>query len=171
MPLIKTQIYMWSPNDKIDQEFIKFLEGATRKLRLADYSFNLKAATDTLIEKHRAGVDVQLVLDHSQAAGHTEVPLVKALKEAGIPMMVGTSPAHKIMHDKFAVKDDRVVFWGSWNFTQAATLENNVAEITNDTELASAFTQRWQEMWDWIEANEKQPEPGEPGEVIHTPNP
>jgi hypothetical protein len=67
------------------QPVLDLIDSAAQSIRVADYSYNLPALTMALVAKHKAGVDVALVLDHSQAAGTTEKPQVAALVEAGVP--------------------------------------------------------------------------------------
>jgi phosphatidylserine/phosphatidylglycerophosphate/cardiolipin synthase-like enzyme len=162
MSIIKTDIYMWSPDDKIDEECIKFINGAQVSLRIADYSFNLSTAVDAIIARHQAGVDVKLVLDHSQALGSTEIPQLGRLKAAGVPFVEGTSMDHQIMHDKLMIKDSRVTWWGSWNITKTASKQNNTVQIVSDPEIAEKFIEKWQAMWDWITANEPQYQSSQP---------
>lgn len=155
MPLILEDIYMWSPNDPMDVQCVKFISTAKVSLLIADYSFNLVAAVDAIIERHQVGVAVQLVLDHSQSLGNSEVPQIKRLRDAGVDIVVGTSSVgHQIMHQKFMVKDARVTWWGSWNITRMASEQANTVEIKSSHELAAKFTEDWQFMHDWILANE-----------------
>jgi len=146
----------FSPQDDTLQAFLAFMATATKKIRIADYSFNLKPLVEILIEKQKAGVDVQLVLDKSQSAGATEKPEVAALKKAKVPFVIGTSDKHKIMHNKFTIIDDQWVQSGSWNYTAAASDEDNFFDIEHSEERAAAFTTDWQKMFDWISANEPQ---------------
>jgi phosphatidylserine/phosphatidylglycerophosphate/cardiolipin synthase-like enzyme len=146
----QTRITFFSPDDDTTGEYLKFLKGATQKVRLCDYSFNMQAIVDSLIALHKGGVDVQLVLDKSQAGGKTEVPEVAQLKAAGVPMAIGTSSKHKIMHDKFTILDDAWVQSGSWNYTNSASLENNFFDIEHSPTRAAAFNKQWDEMWQYI---------------------
>lgn len=146
----------FAPDDDTITTFLAFVQTAQKKIRIADYSFNMDKLVDILIQKHQSGVDVALVLDKSQAGGKSEVPEVQKLKDAGIPFVTGTSEKHKIMHHKFCVIDDEWVESGSWNFTETAAKENNYFDIEHSTDRALMFSQNWQKMWDWISANEKQ---------------
>lgn len=146
----------FSPDDDTTGAYLAFLGTATKKVRLADYSFNMDAIVELLIELKNKGVDVQLVLDRSQASGSTEKPEVAKLREAGVNFVVGTSDKHKIMHNKFTVIDDEWVQSGSWNYTTAASDENNFFDVEHSPTRAAQFSAYWQEMYDWISANEKQ---------------
>jgi len=146
----------FSPQDDTLQTFLEFIGTAKKKIRIADYSFNLKPLVALLIKKKKQGVDVQLVLDKSQSTGSTEKPEVAQLRSAKVPFVIGTSDKHKIMHNKFTIVDDSWVQSDSWNYTSAASDEDNFFDIEHSAERAAAFTADWQKMFDWITQNEKQ---------------
>ena len=151
--LDNTRKTYFSPQDDTLKAFLAFVRTAKHKIRVADYSFNLEPLVDLLIEKQRAGIDVQLVLDKSQSAGASEKPAIKRLHTAKVPMVLGTSDKHKIMHNKFTVVDDEWVQSGSWNYTNAASDEDNFFDIEHSAERAKFFTDDWQRMYDWIRRN------------------
>lgn len=147
----------FSPQDDTLQAFLDFISTAKHTIRIADYSFNLIPLVNLLIEKHENHVDVQLVLDKSQSTGTTEKPAIAKLKKAHIPFVVGTSDKHQIMHNKFTILDDAWVQSGSWNYTAAASDEDNFFDIEHSVERAQAFTNDWQKMFNWISKNEANP--------------
>jgi phosphatidylserine/phosphatidylglycerophosphate/cardiolipin synthase-like enzyme len=145
----------FAPYDDAETAVVTLVQSAKSKIRLADYSYNLENLTQALIEAHKNGIDVSLVLDRSQSAGSTEKPRIVELASAGVPMVIGTSSEHKIMHSKFIVVDDTVVASGSYNFTGTAEHEDNFLDIEHSVERAKAFTDNWQRMHDYIETNNK----------------
>ena len=149
------QLY-FSPDDDTTKAFLDFIGTAKKSIYIADFSFNLVPLVDLLVKQFKAGIDVQLVLDRSQSAGPTEVPEVAALRAAGIPMEIGTSEDHKIMHNKFTIVDGEVTQYGSWNYTAVASDESNFFVIDQEPIVAQAFTGYWTEMFNWIKANESQ---------------
>jgi len=154
--LDNTRKTYFSPQDDTLKTFLEFIAAAQKKIRIADYSFNIDPLVDLLIEKHNAGVDVRLVLDKSQSAGVTEKPEVKKLHAAKVRFVIGTSEKHKIMHNKFTIVDDAWVQSGSWNYTNAASDEDNFFDIEHSVDRAMFFTADWQKMYDWINKNEPQ---------------
>jgi phosphatidylserine/phosphatidylglycerophosphate/cardiolipin synthase-like enzyme len=154
--LDNTRKTYFSPQDDTLQAFLNFIQTAQKKIRIADYSFNLKPLVELLIEKRKAGIDVQLVLDKSQSEGVTEKPEIKQLRAAKIPFVIGTSDKHQIMHNKFTIIDDSWVQSGSWNYTVAASDEDNFFDIEHSVDRAGFFTADWQRMFDWISQNEPQ---------------
>lgn len=147
--------FYFSPKQDVTKAFLSFVGKAKREVLIADYSFNLKPLVDLLIQKHKSGVDVRLVLDRSQSKGSTEEPELALLRQAGIPMMVGTSSDHHIMHDKYAVVDGKWVEHGSWNMTRVASLESNFIVIEENRKVAGIFAADWGYQWSWIHQNEE----------------
>lgn len=146
----------FSPTDQTTEAFLAFVGTATQKIRIADYSFNMAPLVDLLLAKFKARLDVKLVLDKSQAAGATERPVVEELRQAGVPLMVGTSSMHKIMHSKYCILDDQSVEYGSWNMTNAASSESNFLVFESNPDMAGVFNANWEAVWAWIAANEPQ---------------
>lgn len=142
--------FYFTPYDDAQSAFLAELSNAKKQIRIAIYSFNLPQAASVLIDKFKAGVDVALVMDSSQAAGPSERPEVAALAQAGIPLHIGNSVDHKILHDKFAVIDGRTFLEGSYNFTGTAQKENNVLHVHDDPEIAGMFLENWNRMRDYI---------------------
>lgn len=129
-----------SPEDNTLAEFLSLLEGATKSIHLADYSFNLPAVVDILIAKAKAGVDVKLVLDNSQSKGKTEVPEIITLKACPeVKLVIVESTLNAIMHNKSTVVDAHLTETGSWNYTGAASKENNNFFVFDDELIANDF--------------------------------
>ena len=154
--LDNTRKTYFSPQDDTLAAFLQFIDTAQKKIRIADYSFNLEPLVDILIAKHKKGVDVKLVLDKSQSSGEAEQPAIAKLRQAKVDLVIGTSTKHKIMHNKFSIIDDAWVQSGSWNYTNAASDEDNFFDIEHSVDRATFFTVDWQKMYDWISKHEKQ---------------
>jgi phosphatidylserine/phosphatidylglycerophosphate/cardiolipin synthase-like enzyme len=73
--------------------------------------------------------------------------VARSLVAAGVPVRISNNP--HIMHNKFAVLDGTTVLTGSYNWTLAASRSNdeNLLWIKRP-ELASRYTQRFQQLWD-----------------------
>lgn len=129
-----------SPEDNTQAEFLSLLEGATKSIHLADYSFNIMPLVELLIAKAKAGMDVKLVLDNSQSKGRTEVAEITALKACPeVQMVIVESNMNAIMHNKSTVVDAHITETGSWNYTTAASKENNNFFVFDDELIANDF--------------------------------
>ena len=133
-----------------------FWNSATKSLFIVDYSFNLPIFETLLPAIQAKGVKVQLVLDRSQSKGTTEVPIITALRNAKLDMVIGTSSMHQIIHDKFSVVDEAHAEYGSFNYTSAAGKEDNFFFIEPNSIVASDLLGIGNGIRDWIIKNEPQ---------------
>lgn len=116
----------FSPFDQTTTPFLALVERAKHSIFIVIYGFTLRPLVDLLIAKHESGVEVGIILDHSQSEGKAEREQVQRLLDAGVPLLIGTSPSHgQILHSKFAVVDDVDVETGSWNFSASASEQSN----------------------------------------------
>ena len=136
-----------------------FWNSATTSLFIVDYSFNLPTIEGIIEGLLTKGVQVTLVLDKSQSAGSTEVPLIESLRGITNPlfkMVIGTSSMHGIVHDKFSVVDGTHAEYGLFNYTLAAGKEDNFFFIESNSEVAPALLGIGENIMAWIVANEPQ---------------
>jgi phosphatidylserine/phosphatidylglycerophosphate/cardiolipin synthase-like enzyme len=104
------------------------------------YSFTSAAIAKALVDAHKRGVKVQVILDKSQRTEkYSEADF---LSHAGVPTLIDAK--HAIAHNKIMVLDGQTVITGSFNFTKAA--ENENAEnllVISDTALAQKYLENW----------------------------
>ncbi len=145
----------FSPDDDTQKVFLDFIRGTQNHLRIAIYGLHLPPFIEDILALHKSGIDVALVIDHTQARGTYEHPEVEQLRQASVPLLEGTSEKHKIMHHKFAVRDKEAVLSGSWNFSETASLESNYFDVVQSPERAALFLTKWQEIHDFMTAHEQ----------------
>jgi phosphatidylserine/phosphatidylglycerophosphate/cardiolipin synthase-like enzyme len=135
----------FSPHQAATEAVVAAIESAQKTVHVAAYSFTSKPIADALIAAHARGVEVEAVLDKSNAtAKYTEATEVAA---AGIPVRVDYQ--YRIMHDKFIIVDGVTVETGSFNFTRAASESNaeNVIVLRDDSQVADVYEENWQKLW------------------------
>lgn len=144
-----------SPQDNTQAEFLSLLEGATKSIHIADYSFNIAAVAQILVDKAKAGLDVKVVLDYTQSRGKTEQASISLLKGCPqVKMRIVESSLGQIMHDKTTTIDGHITETGSWNYTISASKENNNflvfddTLITNDFNVWAAYDASFMDMFD-----------------------
>lgn len=134
----------FSPNGGATNLVVHTIESAHNSIRMAAYTFTSAPIAQALINAHRRGVDVRLVVDRRQNyRGYTQVHNVE---NNGIEVRGDSHCA--IMHDKFIVVDDKTVEEGSFNYTAAAEHRNaeNVL-VLHDRNVAKEYGAEWQRLW------------------------
>lgn len=141
---IPSKVY-FTPYDDGLTPYLELLDRAQKNVYIAIYGFTEPAITDKLIELHKRGIQVHIVMDKSQSRGKYQSLQTMALQDAGIDLVIGTSAVHgQIMHDKFTVVDNRYVEVGSWNYTTSATKQDNVLIFSDSSILAAQFMGYWE---------------------------
>jgi phosphatidylserine/phosphatidylglycerophosphate/cardiolipin synthase-like enzyme len=120
---------------------VDVLGQATNSVLVQAYSFTSAPIAKALVDAHRRGVKVQVILDRSQRTEkYSEADF---LKNNGIPTLIDDQ--HAIAHNKIMIVDGYIIITGSFNFTKAAE-EHNAENllVINDPELAKKYTANWQ---------------------------
>ena len=125
---------------------IKAALGATHQtILIAMYAFTDFELSQALLDAQARGVKVMVYLDRAQAA--ERLSQAHALAAAGIAVRISNNP--HLMHDRFAVLDDAVVLTGSYNWTRAASAENDEdLLLIRDPEIAGRYRERWLQLWE-----------------------
>ncbi|HZR19008.1 MAG TPA: phospholipase D family protein [Verrucomicrobiae bacterium] len=133
------QVY-FSPHGGATEAVVEALDHSTNSVLVQAYSFTSVPIARALVDAHRRGVNVQIILDRSQRTEkYSEADF---LLHEGIPPMIDAQ--HAIAHNKVVVIDGCVVLTGSFNFTKAAE-ENNAENllVIDDAVLARRYTENW----------------------------
>jgi len=119
------------------------LNGAKKTVLVQAYSFTSAPIARALVDAHKRGVDVQVILDKSQKT--ERYTSASFLANEGVPTYI--DPMHKIAHNKVMIIDGQTVITGSFNFTKAAENGNaeNLLVISNAPKLAARYTSNWKE--------------------------
>jgi phosphatidylserine/phosphatidylglycerophosphate/cardiolipin synthase-like enzyme len=131
----------FAPTDGVQNRIVNALNTANSSIQIAMFTFTNDALGDALIAAHSRGVQVEVLLDQSEAgvAGGER----DRLCAGGVTVRVENF-AGKI-HDKYAVVDtgaasDPLIVTGSTNWTaNAVTANDENMLIIHDTGLASAY--------------------------------
>ena len=133
------QVY-FSPRGGATEAVVNALEHATNTVVVQAYSFTSAPIAKALVEAHRRGVRVRVILDKSQRTEkYSEADF---LKNSEIPTLIDAQ--HAIAHNKIMIIDGYMVLTGSFNFTKAAE-ENNAENllVVNDSALAKKYIANW----------------------------
>jgi phosphatidylserine/phosphatidylglycerophosphate/cardiolipin synthase-like enzyme len=130
----------FSPDGGATDAIVRALSEAKKSVLVQAYSFTSAPIAEALVDAHKRGADVKVILDRGQVTA--KYSSADFLQHAGIPTWIDS--AHAIAHNKVMVIDDAAVVTGSFNFTKAAESKN--AEnllIILDKELAGKYTENW----------------------------
>jgi phosphatidylserine/phosphatidylglycerophosphate/cardiolipin synthase-like enzyme len=142
----------------VDQYPMKDVEAAKKTLDIASFDFNLPNFTAAVVKAKQRGVQVRIVLDEengSQRLSASDSPTgksidaVRTLQNAGITVVDG-GRSNGLMHDKFIIVDDAVLYVGSWNMSYNDTYRNNnnllrIADKTLIDNYEAKFTELYVE--------------------------
>jgi phosphatidylserine/phosphatidylglycerophosphate/cardiolipin synthase-like enzyme len=141
-PSTQTSVEVYfSPSGGCTTAIVKALDKATNSVLVQAYSFTSAPIAKALVDAHKRGVKIQVVLDKSQKS--EKYSSADFVAHAGIPTYIDSS--HAIAHNKIMIIDGGRVLTGSFNFTKAAEEKN--AEnllVIDDAALADKYTANWQ---------------------------
>jgi phosphatidylserine/phosphatidylglycerophosphate/cardiolipin synthase-like enzyme len=134
------QVY-FSPKGGATDAVVNALDHATNSVLVQAYSFTSAPIAMALVDAHRRGIKVQVILDHSQRTEkYSEADF---LRNSSIPTLIDAR--HAIAHNKIIIIDGYLILTGSFNFTRAAE-EHNAENllVINDSILAKRYIANWQ---------------------------
>jgi phosphatidylserine/phosphatidylglycerophosphate/cardiolipin synthase-like enzyme len=131
----------FSPRGGCTEEIVKVISGAKTNIFVQAYSFTSAPIAKALVEAHRRGVRVQVILDKSQKT--ERYSSADFLANAGIKPMIDSK--HSIAHNKIMILDGQTILTGSFNFTKAAE-ESNAENllVIRDAPLAAKYKANWE---------------------------
>jgi phosphatidylserine/phosphatidylglycerophosphate/cardiolipin synthase-like enzyme len=145
------ELYVTNPNSPlapqgtggVDGPLVQAIEAARLSVDVAAYSITLNSFRNALIQAHRRGVNVRIVME----SDNMDRSDVQKLLEAGIPIVGDYQRG--LMHNKFVVIDRSEVWLGSMNFTDSGTYEdnNNMIRIRS-TKIAENYAVEFAEMFE-----------------------
>ena len=132
------QVY-FSPNGGCTEAIVREIEGAKTEVLVQAYSFTSTPITNALLNAHKRGVKVQVILDKSQQQ-KDKYTTATLLANAAIPTYIDDKHAH----NRIMIIDRINVITGSFNFTKAAEEKNaeNLIIITS-ADLAKLYMENW----------------------------
>ena len=130
----------FSPKGGCTEAVVKEINAAKTSILVQAYSFTSAPIAKALVDAHKRGVDMRVILDKSQRG--EKYSSADFVLHAGIPTFIDTK--HAIAHNKIMVIDGQTIITGSFNFTKNA--EDNNAEnllVIHSPELATTYTANW----------------------------
>jgi phosphatidylserine/phosphatidylglycerophosphate/cardiolipin synthase-like enzyme len=127
----------------VDGPLVNAIDQARLSIDVAAYSISLNSVRFALINAHKRGVQVRMVMESTNMDRSDP----QALIEAGIPIVGDNMDG--LMHNKFMVIDKSEVWLGSMNFTDSGTYDdnNNMMRIRS-TKIAEDYSVEFKEMFE-----------------------
>ena len=134
----------FSPSGGCTEAVVKEIDAAKKTILVQAYSFTSTPIAKALVDAHKRGVDVRVILDRSQRT--EKYSSADFVLHAGIPIWIVAK--HAIAHNKVMVIDGETVITGSFNFTTAAE-EHNAENllVIRSPELATMYFNNWGLHW------------------------
>lgn len=125
-----------------DQDLAQAIDEARLSVDVAVMDLDLWSLRDALIEAHRRGVKVRMVVE----SDYLDTEEIQQIREAGIPLLGDRREG--LMHDKFVVIDRLDVCTGSMNYTVSEAYRNNNNLVCiRSSRLAEDYTAEFEEMF------------------------
>ena len=141
--LAKTEVY-FSLSNNPQKAIIKNINQAEAFINIAMYVFTDKEIAIPLIDAQKRGVKVRVYLDKSQIESSYSVSSL--LVQKGIKVRISTN--NYIMHNKFAIIDNRLLLTGSYNWTFSANNRNDEnLMIIDDPEVIARYQNQFEKLW------------------------
>ncbi len=140
----------FAPEDSPCQKLVELIKSTKKSIVAAVYCLTDKRVSGALIEAYSKGIDIKIIVDQISTSRYGKAD---ALATAGLPVLVYCPRSDSkwqedpLMHHKFAVFDNDIVWTGSFNWTVSGNESNkeNVVLITNRL-LANRFKQKFTEL-------------------------
>jgi phosphatidylserine/phosphatidylglycerophosphate/cardiolipin synthase-like enzyme len=127
----------FSPSGGCTDAVVREIAAAKREVLVLAYGFTSRPISQALVDAKLRGVDVEIVLDHSNEKDeHSDLHFLLEQKLAPV-----IDAHHAIAHNKVMLIDGQTIVTGSFNFTAHAESHNaeNLVIIKGHPDLVSSY--------------------------------
>ena len=143
--LAKTEVY-FSLYDNPESIIIKNIDDSKEFINIAMYYFTDREIAQSIIRAKDRGVNIKIYLDRLQV--NAEYSKSRYFINNGIEEGIRISSNNYIMHNKFAVIDDKIVITGSYNWTASAGERNDENLLVIDDEnIVKKYQNQFNNLW------------------------
>lgn len=131
---------LFSPKGGCAEAIVSEIRSAKSEILVQAYSFTSAPIAKALVDAHKRGLNIEVILDKSQRT--EKYTSATFLANSGIPTYIDGQ--HALAHDKVMILDGIVTITGSFNFTKAAE-ESNAENIIilRSEQLATLYEANW----------------------------
>jgi phosphatidylserine/phosphatidylglycerophosphate/cardiolipin synthase-like enzyme len=133
----------FSPKGGATDAVVREIDHARNEIFIQAYSFTSAPIAKALVNAHKRGVRIEVILDKSQRT--QKYSSSDFLAHAGIPTFIDSS--HAIAHNKIMIIDGTTLITGSFNFTKAAEEKNaeNLLILKGNKPLTDMYIKNFDE--------------------------
>lgn len=140
-----TEAY-FSPEGHIQDRIIKAIDASNSSIDLAIFDFTSQEIKAAFEKAKQRGVRIRIIADSRQAKGVHSV--VQALIDEGFNVKITHGIGRGIMHNKFAIFDNKLLFTGSYNWTNNAEHNNyENAVFLSEPETITQYQKEFDKIW------------------------
>lgn len=142
----------FTPSEEVRNVLAAEYSAASEYIHVAIFTFTDTEIASSLKDAARK-VPVQVCADeeqtlYSKGTSNLQTALLEDLESAGVEVRLGTGKDGGILHDKFSIIDERLVFTGSFNYTLSAVERNQEnLVLLNDPRIATDYELQFQQIW------------------------
>ncbi|MCC7118562.1 MAG: hypothetical protein IT310_08570 [Anaerolineales bacterium] len=138
-----------NPAGSIEEKLIQFIDAAQTSIHIASFEFNLTPVAQALINAKNRGVDVKWLADDKNGLQYdAQLGRGQFAMLAGAGIELKDDGRTSLMHNKFWIFDQKLVWTGSTNITVNGIFkQNNNVLVVRSTEIAYIYEREFQEMW------------------------
>ena len=138
-----TQVY-FSPQGGCQESVVSRINKAEKTIDIAMYYLTSREIAQELVKASERGVIIRVFLDQSQENSKFAKSRYLIMRSIEVRFYTGKG----LMHNKFALIDNRTLITGSFNWTATADRENQEnLLIMDDNDLIRQYSQRFELLW------------------------
>lgn len=111
------------------------------------YSFTSEPIAEAMVRAKERGIKIRILMDKQQAGG--KYSKYQYFVDNGISVIRDIHA--RIVHNKIAVIDEKILFTGSFNWTKSAEERNeeNLLEFIDEAEVIEVYQKRLDYLWEF----------------------
>jgi len=136
----------FSPNGGARQRLVGAIQESRTSIDVAVYNFTAAELAHALIAARDRGVRVRVLLDRERL--EDVGPTLELLQRKKISLRALGTPPDRLMHNKFALFDGRLLATGSYNWTNSAERYNHENLLLLDhPDLVKRYEEEFARLW------------------------
>lgn len=147
----------FSPKDHLARRLIELIDRETKSIKVAVYCMTHKEIAEALVRAKERGVAIEVIVDPFSVKQRSSIHVLLRGKvplfvwdhelSAQVRSLAKKRGQRALMHDKFCIFADQMVWTGSFNFTYDATSAHQENVVTLESkEVAAKYLDQFAQM-------------------------